>query len=791
MNKTISNPLIIQFTQPEAQPVLKRTQKSVFVPVNTPWAQFKDNVLSLAASTEYDGILVHTRDEVDRDMKGVVGNMSIKLNALSGVGTRAGKPVLTYEAADKPFYLANPTTDDMKSAGLYAPSDQTIMEKYNSYESDDAWQKHQGKIWNRMKDMMPLSKKADQFNRDHAAQLKDPKRGLEDRDLDKFWSFKARQGLSPTVMGDDMVGMPSVEGREYEGFSVSLAQPDGSVEQRPIKVRSLTTVGASGIAIPMANANGDVNKHQIAADLTPYGTELHFRAADGRTVSKGELFSRKTREYSFKFADGTDTHLKATAVAQDNTVTFQDARGIFNVKPKQEIVGVLKDRGYAVPDIIASVKPEQNGKYMWQSPGTMTGSEKVLKTVSPSNPGFIKAREPKNGSDEYIVLVAEGALKGHIVAKYADVKDKDGVCFGDRIAGDRGIIVTQVPGVAEAYVKNAVSIYEKYNVKGTYIAMDADGRENRNVAKGIHTAYDYISKYSNTRVLSWDPAQKGMDDALLAVAQGKITIADMKIMSGTADALFPIENAHAMNPYKLDGSNTNSPSWVQEYEEDKKARQEKVAQAQAATSAREKAPVQAAGAKSTEKWMQTPKDIADIQSVTISKAAEMADAVAGKMLERVVDAKPAHTPDVDEAPSIQSEEGPVRKGVGEAVRNPAMAWSAANPEIPSVKAPEGCKSGYVYQQPVMAASDPVADLTTAHYTEHEKGVWGVVEFVTDHELSDKERKANQDMLQKRGASCIGSVRLSTQVISRDDDYSLNLSDDDMKGLGKGDGGMGV
>ena len=161
---------------------------------------------------------------------------------------------------------------------------------------------------------------------------------------------------------------------------------------------------------------------------------------------------------------------------------------------------------------------------MWQSPGTMTGSDEVLKTVSPSNPGFIKAREPKNGEDKYVVLVAEGALKGHIVAKYVDVKDKNGVCFGDKIAGDKGIIVTQVPGVAEAYVKNATTIYEKYEVAGTYIAMDADGRENRNVARGIHSAYNYINKVNPTTVLSWDPSQKGMDDALLAVAQGKITM---------------------------------------------------------------------------------------------------------------------------------------------------------------------------------------------------------------------------------------------------------------------------
>lgn len=792
MNKNIAKPLIIQFTPPEANPVLKKSAKSLFVPVNAPWNQFRDNVLPLVSSGDYDSVLVHTRDEVDRDMKGVVGNMSIKLNALAGAGTRVGKPVLSYEATDKPFYLANPTKDDMKAADVYAPSDETIMGKYNGYESDGAWQKHQSDIWNRMKDMMPLSRKTDQFNRDHAAQLKDPKRGLEEKDLGKFWSFKARQGLSPTVMGDDMVGMPSVEGREYRGFVMSIARPDGKVEQKPMQVRSLMTAGANGIAIPMANADGDVNKHQIATDLTPYGTALHFRAEDGRTVAKGELFDRKTREYSFKFTDGTDTHLKASAVSQENVITLQDAHGIFNVKPKQEIVDVLRDRGYEVPDIIKSVKPEQNGKYMWQSPGTMTGSEEVLKTVSPSNPGFIKAREPKNGRDDYVVLVAEGALKGHIVAKYVDVKDKNGVCFGDRIAGDKGIIVTQVPGVAEAYVKNATPIYEKYKVAGTYIAMDADGRENRNVAKGIHSAYNYINKTNPTTVLSWDPAQKGMDDALLAVAQGKITIDDMKLVSGKPEALFPIDKAHAMTPYKLDGTQTNSPSWVQEYEEDKKARQEKVAAAQAATAERNAdkmaeavqnaGPVDIAPIQSGQ-WMETPKDISNIQAVTVSKAAEMADAMAGKLPERKPDPKAVHTPDVDEAPSMQDNDAPRRD-------NPALAWSNANPEMPAVDIPAQCKSTYLYQQPVLAATDPTVGHPDLKYTEHEKGKWGVVDFVASRIMTQTGQENIQNALKQNGAQCIGNMRLTSQTITLDDNYGLELSADDMQRLDDKDDGLG-
>lgn len=807
MNKNITKPLIIQFTPPEVTPALKKSQKSLFVPVNTPWVQFRDSILPLVAGKTYDSVLVHTRDDVDRDMKGVVGNMSIKLNALAGAGTRAGIPVLTYESPIKPFYLANPTQNDLKSAGIYAPADDVIMEKYNTYESDAAWQEHQGKVWDRMKDMMPLSRKADQYNRNHAAQLKDPKRGLEDKDLDKFWTFKSSQGLSPTIMGDDMMGMPSVEGREYEGFTMAINQPDGTVELKPLEVRSLRTVGASGIAIPMANADGNVNKHQIAADLTAYGTALHFRAADGKTVAKGELFSKKTREYSFTFEDGTDTHLKAVDVAQDNTITLQDAHGIFNVKPKAEIIDVLKGRGYNVPEIITSVKAEQNGKYMWQSPGTMTGSDEILKTVSPSNPGFIKAREPKNGEDKYVVLVAEGALKGHIVAKYVDVKDKNGVCFGDKIAGDKGIIVTQVPGVAEAYVKNATTIYEKYEVAGTYIAMDADGRENRNVARGIHSAYNYINKVNPTTVLSWDPSQKGMDDALLAVAQGKITIEDMGIVSGKPEALFPIDQAHVMTPYKLDGTQTKTQSWVQEYAEDKKIRQEKVAAAQAETAEREarkaeeiQAAAEQKAIKSEDtqevqkdpekagKWVQTPEGITNLQNVTVTKASEMADAMLGKTPVPKPEPKVVHTPDPDEAVAEVYDEKE-RTSVSSKMAE-VQAWDEEHPSMPALEVPEGYKAVYTYRQPITADTAPELP-PYLKYRESPSGKWGTVDAMTDHELSDDEIKACQETIRSGGENCVphGDMRLVSQSFTLDPNQKkLELSEEDMKRVGPGNDG---
>lgn len=801
MNKNIAKPLIVQFTPPENQPVMKKSSKSLFVPVNAQWADFRDKVLPLVAGPDYDSVLVHVTGEVDRDQKGVMSSMAIKMNALAGAGNRSGKPVLTYEKVTDPFYLVNPSFEDKKGAPKYAPADETIMAKYNSYESDAAWQEHQSKIWDRMKDMMPLSRKADQYNRDHASQLKDPKRGLQEKDLGKFWTFKPGQTISPALMGDDMVGMPSVEGRDYDGFTMSINQPDGTVATKALKVRSLQTAGAAGIMIPMANADGFVSKHQIATDLTPYGTTLHFRAADGKTVAKGELLDKKTREYKFMFEDGTNTHLKVTAVAMDDTITMQDAHGIFNVKPKNELIDTLKSRGYNVPEIITSVKAEANGKYVWQAPGTMTGSDEVLKTVSPSNPGFIIARPPKNGETQYNVLVVEGALKGQIVAKYVDVKDKNGVCFGDRIAGDKGIIVTQVPGVAEAYVKNAVTIYDKYDIKGTYIAMDADGRENRNVANGIHTAYNYISKYCPTTVLSWDPAQKGMDDALLAVAQKKITIDEMGIVSGKPEALFPLDKAHAMLPYRLDGTVANRPAWQLDYQETLKDRKEAVAAAQAATAARQEASASEVNITEPEKaqdqkvnetvqnqtaagWVQTPQDISNIQNLTVTKSADMADAMAGTLPPAKPEGKVVHMPDADELiepdPAPAKEE-PVKQEpeVKDEVAEMIQKWDMGTPAMPPLAVPEGYKADFIYQQAVRESLKPGVPNFTPEMDYQAEGKWGVVTIKKDHVMAGAEKDGYNQILSNGGLDPVTEARLVEQSFTLDNKWSMDLSADDL------------
>lgn len=173
-----------------------------------------------------------------------------------------------------------------------------------------------------------------------------------------------------------------------------------------------------------------------------------------------------------------------------------------------------------------------------------------------------------------MVLVVEGALKGIIVAEYLNRKDKMGVSLADRLAGDLGIIVAQVPGVSDVYIQSIDNILETKNVHGVLIAMDADGRDNLNVCKGIHNAFNKFDGAGlPTKVISWDPNNKGLDDAMLAISRGELTYADLGLEYGTATELFPLENASAPVPYDINGNPMygGEPSWQSDWSETKGA----------------------------------------------------------------------------------------------------------------------------------------------------------------------------------------------------------------------------
>jgi len=425
---------------------------------------------------------------------------------------------------------------------------------------------------------MPLSN--GKYGANHEAILKDPGRGLDDEDLKDMFSWRSGLNVAPGLMGDDMVGMPGIAGRHIP--DVELSYKDKPLEYDVVALR---TEGMPGYIIPMRNVKGEFAKFQIGADVSKTNVKLKASAADGRTIQASEYLDKKSRIYKFKFKDGKETNLQAVAGDNDKQ-TWRDAKGTFNTHVKQDVKSILLERGYDIPEIIDKLNVVPMSKYIWPNPGTLTGTTDVRNVVTPSNAGFITAREPKNGCDSYVVLVAEGALKGMITAKYIDVTDATGKSFADKIAGDRGVIVAQVPGVAAKFVSSVSKIYNDTDLKidGTYIALDADGRTNFDVCKNIHGAYHELAQWSNVSVLSWNPEQKGIDDALLAIHQGKITLDDMGIRYGTPEKLFPIENSTKPIPLLLNGqpayTDKSKVAWQEEYGESRRARDARIKEAQ-------------------------------------------------------------------------------------------------------------------------------------------------------------------------------------------------------------------
>lgn len=580
------NPLIIKFTSKGDGKIEVMDNRSVNVDYASQWKPYKQ-MLSQAMNGNFDYIMVSFDDGFkDSSNEKLFKSTNIKLNGLFSDAKKQNLKV--FNRFDNQLYYLNPSYKEKGT--VYAPSDAYILEKYHSVadtKGEYEWQHQQAENWKKFSYMMPLGGPNDKFVEDHKSMLANPKRGLGEKDLDGFFSWQTGKPVVPGLMNDNMVGMPNMRASQYA--DIELFVGDRPVPTHPI---SIMTSGNSGFVIPMRNVNGEYAKFQVGTDITPINVRLKASAPDGVSIMKSEIFDKDNKEfyggkYLFKFKDGRDSDLHVKT-ASNSKIFFEDANGEFEVKLKENIKDKLLDRGYDLPPIIDRLDVVPNGKYMWPAAGTLTGSDECRKIVSPSNPGFVKARDPKNGSDEYIVMVAEGALKGIITAKYLDTPDATGVSLADKIAGNRGLIVAQVPGVAESFLTSVSPIYTDTNLKiaGTYIAMDADGRENLSVARGIHKAVEKLQRYTPVSVLSWDPSQKGIDDALLAAAQGKITIADMKVKWGSPEKLFPLDQAEAPNPYKLDGTRANDgeyaiPQWLIEYRADLARSEQKIHEQQA------------------------------------------------------------------------------------------------------------------------------------------------------------------------------------------------------------------
>lgn len=570
------NPLIVRFTADGSKKVEQVNSETIHIDTDGNWKKFKDLTGAAFGSQQFDYVMVTFDDSAVNADKAKLGSLQIKLNTLYKDATSANLKV--FNRYDDKMYLMNPDYSGFYKLDLYAPKDDDILEKFESFGDEYVWQHHQAELFQKFSAFMPLSN--GKYGANHEAILKDPGRGLDDEDLKDMFSWRSGLNVAPGLMGDDMVGMPGIAGRHIP--DVELFYKGKPLEYDVVALR---TEGMPGYIIPMRNVKGEFAKFQIGADVSKTNVKLKASAADGRTIQASEYLDKKSRIYKFKFKDGKETNLQAVAGDNDKQ-TWRDTKGTFNTHVKQDVKSILLERGYDMPEIIDKLIVVPMSKYIWPNPGTLTGTTDVRNVVTPSNAGFITAREPKNGCDSYVVLVAEGALKGIITAKYIDVTDATGKSFADKIAGDRGVIVAQVPGVAAKFVSSVSKIYNDTDLKidGTYIALDADGRTNFDVCKNIHGAYHELAQWSNVSVLSWNPEQKGIDDALLAIHQGKITLDDMGIRYGTPEKLFPIENSTKPIPLLLNGqpayTDKSKVAWQEEYGESRRARDARIKEAQ-------------------------------------------------------------------------------------------------------------------------------------------------------------------------------------------------------------------
>ena len=633
-----SNPLVIQIANIDRK-TPQIGKNSLVFPADVKYVQFKNVIEKELKTQQYDYVMLNFNNDVVRTKDNLQWYDKMSELVTRSVPRNSNIPTVT--VFQGVLYQLNPTYKEGKP---YAPSDDTVMAKYNLITDNgtnpDAWADHQYRQYNKLGNIMPLQEGKWGKEENHLALLTDPKRGLTPQDLNGYSSWKPFKAINPQLLKDDMVGMPAMQARKTDDvYHYGDITFTGAIH--------VNTTGQAGYVIPMRDPKGRLQRAQIGTDVTLNNVELRPRAADGVSIKKSEIIKDPDPEilyndqpinlnkfrlqagqsakleirslddttvyltdkfgdfqapvnedlgpilagrgyklpegtyrahqpersryskvvYDFNLVDGTPSNMTLIEANKDY-VTIQDVRGQFRVGMKDDLKPLLEARGYVIPEMIATLKPTTKAKYLWHTPGTFIGKDQVAKTVAPANAGFIpivnKAREDAGTT----LLVVEGALKGSIVAKYATSPDANGQTLANQLVGANGnkLVVVQVPGVAKAFIESVRNYYPHENVTDVVIAMDADGRTNKSVAKGIHDSYEVLAPgvdaqgqpyRRHVEVMSWDPEQKGLDDALLAVGRGELTIDRLGLTFGSPDQLFPLDQAQAPNPYLLDGTRAN------------------------------------------------------------------------------------------------------------------------------------------------------------------------------------------------------------------------------------------
>lgn len=550
------NPLILTLMDSPSQRSTQNPNQFI-INSKSPWKTFQSEIARAAqASSGFDYIAVgYGPQGPDEDN---LRGLSIMTNEVSKLGDKYKVPVIS-RYADKAYQINLKYGDGKR----YMPSNEEVLAKYYQFGNNDVWQYNQSQVWGKLAKINGLSD--GRYGANHLGALTDPSRGLTKNDVKDFFTLRSNQPIIPALMNDDMIGMPGINAKQTtDNFYVGKKLVShGAI--------SLSTMG-SGYAIPMKNKNGDMAKFQIGADVSAYNLTLKAKAADGVSIQNSEIYDKDSKLFNFEFTDGYPTMLHVVQ-ANNEKVVFEDLLGQFEAPLKNDIKPFLVERGYEIPELIDTLKPQPKAKYNWPAPGNMVGvAEKggldVPKLVSPSCAGFIPVYPPSSPEAGYTLLVVEGALKGQIVAKHLEHNNTDPI--SNQIAKDgNGLIVAQVPGVIRKFIESTRDIYDTFDIRDSVVAMDADGRYNRNVAKGIADAEEILSTQGPVRVMSWNPEQKGLDDALIAFSKREITLNDLGLTFGTANELFPLAQATPPNPYRLDGTRANKLDWQMEYEDDK------------------------------------------------------------------------------------------------------------------------------------------------------------------------------------------------------------------------------
>ena len=550
------NPLILTLMDSPSQRSTQNPNQFI-INSKSPWKTFQYEIARAAqVSSGFDYIAVgYGPQGPDEDN---LRGLSIMTNEVSKLGDKYKVPVIS-RYADKSYQINLKYGDGKR----YMPSNEEVLAKYYQFGNNDVWQYNQSQVWGKLAKINGLSD--GRYGANHLGALTDPSRGLTKNDVKDFFTLRSNQPIIPALMNDDMIGMPGINAKQTtDNFYVGKKLVShGAI--------SLSTMG-SGYAIPMKNKNGDMAKFQIGADVSAYNLTLKAKAADGVSIQNSEIYDKDSKLFNFEFTDGYPTMLHVVQ-ANNEKVVFEDLLGQFEAPLKNDIKPFLVERGYEIPELIDTLKPQPKAKYNWPAPGNMVGvAEKggldVPKLVSPSCAGFIPVYPPSSPEAGYTLLVVEGALKGQIVAKHLEHNNTDPI--SNQIAkDDNGLIVAQVPGVIRKFIESTRDIYDTFDIRDSVVAMDADGRYNRNVAKGIADAEEILASQGPVRVMSWNPEQKGLDDALIAFSKREITLNDLGLTFGTANELFPLAQATPPNPYRLDGTRANKLDWQMEYEDDK------------------------------------------------------------------------------------------------------------------------------------------------------------------------------------------------------------------------------